>query len=96
MKKYVSSQMERELTDLYARDKEFGPFVSTSITAKIVKELHAQVQSKLSNFMKKLHPNIFMEYEAGVVKLQDHDSRNKIDVFSPTYVSNSGKKHYCV
>ena len=84
MTKYVSAQMERELTDLYARNKKFGPFANTSIIADRVKALHTQVQNKLNRFMSKLDLNISMEYERGVVRL-------KIDVFSPLYIEDSGE-----
>lgn len=111
MEKYVSSQMERELTDLYARDTKFGPFTNTPIIVNRVKTLHAQVQNKLSNFIEKLNPNVSIEYKAGVVKLQNNDSHktlsfiskdsrkvatgeiyeDKIDVFSPLYIEDSGE-----
>lgn len=111
MTKYVSAQMERELTDLYARNKKFGPFANTSIIADRVKALHTQVQNKLNRFMSKLDLNISMEYERGVVRLQNNDSQkslsfidkdaikgvtgevygDKIDVFSPLYIEDSGE-----
>lgn len=82
MKKYVSSQMEKELTHLYVKDKKYGPFANTSLIENRVKALHSQVQSKLSRFMETLNPNVSMEYEAGVVKLQNNDSRKTLSFVS--------------
>ena len=79
MKKYVSSQMERELTDLYTKDKKFGPFANTSIIADRVKNLHAKAQDKLNKFMKIFEPHISMEYTHGVVSLQNQYSKKSLN-----------------
>ena len=58
MKKYVNSQLQRDLERLNTNDKQYGPFANTGILIDSVKKMHTQVMIKLEEFMAQLDPKV--------------------------------------
>ena len=74
MKKYVNSQLQRDLERLNTNDKQYGPFANTGILIDRVKKVHNQVMIKLEEFMAQLDPKSSMEYKNGSVRIQNSES----------------------